>query len=96
VEHFLRKAVDQVWNHPKRDNCVAVNKAGGSWRSGEYFDIRHGDTEFGVRCFFRSSVTSVCSLSSLLEGQCIFCATVYWKCVIWFLILQGITVKRLL
>lgn len=25
---LLRKPADQVWNHPKREKCVLVNKAG--------------------------------------------------------------------
>ena len=32
----------------KRKKYVAVNKAERNWRSEEHFDIRHGDTEFGV------------------------------------------------
>jgi hypothetical protein len=31
-----------------KKKCVAVNKAESGWRSLEYFDIRHGDAEFGV------------------------------------------------
>lgn len=38
------------WNEPepKREKCVAVNKAERNWRSEEHFDIRYGDAEFGV------------------------------------------------
>jgi len=46
VGHLARKVSDWVWNQPKREKCVAVNKTERSWRSEEYFDIRHGDAEF--------------------------------------------------
>ena len=35
-------------NEPIRKKCVAVNKVEWSWISEAHFDIRHGDTEFGV------------------------------------------------
>lgn len=31
-----------------RKKCVAVNKAERNWRFEEHFDVRHGDSEFGV------------------------------------------------
>lgn len=46
VEYLLRKAANREWDQPKRKNCVAVNKDERSWRSEEYFNFRHGDTEF--------------------------------------------------
>jgi hypothetical protein len=33
---------------PKREKCVAVNKAERNWKPTKHFNIRHGDTEFGV------------------------------------------------
>lgn len=42
------KAAEREQTQSKRKKCVVVNKTVRSWRSKEYFDIRHGDTEFGV------------------------------------------------
>ena len=47
-EYLLRKTANREWEQPKRKRSVAVNKAVGSCRSKECFDIRHGDAEFGV------------------------------------------------
>ena len=44
----LREAANKEQNQSKRKKCVPVNKATGSRRSEEHFDIRHGDAEFGV------------------------------------------------
>jgi hypothetical protein len=46
--YLPRRAGSREWNQPKREKCVAANKAKRSWRSEEHFDIRHGDAEFGV------------------------------------------------
>lgn len=43
------RAADWGWNPPKRENCVAVNKAGADWSSEEPFDVGHGDAERGIR-----------------------------------------------
>jgi hypothetical protein len=43
-----RKATHWELNQPKREKCVAVNKAERSWSSEEHFDIRPGDAEFRV------------------------------------------------
>ena len=48
VGYLLRKAANREWNQPKREKCVAVNKAEMGWRSEEDLDIRHRDAEFGV------------------------------------------------
>ena len=48
VGNLPKKTGKREWNQFKRKKCVAVNKAERSWRSEEHFDIRHGDTEFGV------------------------------------------------
>ena len=47
MEFLPRKAANQEWNQPKRNNSVVVNKAEKIWRS-EEFDLRHGDAEFGI------------------------------------------------
>ena len=44
----LRRAAIRESNQPKRQQCVAVNKAERSWRSEEHFEIRHGDADFGI------------------------------------------------
>jgi len=46
--YLLRKAANREWNQPTRKKCVAVNKAERNWRFEEHFDVRHGDSEFGV------------------------------------------------
>ena len=43
--YLPRRAANRVWNQPKRETHVAVNKAERSWGSE---DIRHGDADFGV------------------------------------------------
>lgn len=48
ISYLPRGAGSQVWNQPKRKKYVAVNQAERSWRYEQLFDIRHGDTEFGV------------------------------------------------
>lgn len=98
----LRKAASREWSLFKIKNCVVVEKANRSWSSEECFDIRHGDRVWSLSCWFLvllwSSISSLFSLSSLLEYQCVFCVIVCWKYVICFsiLILQGITAKKLL
>ena len=41
IGYLSRRAANREWNQPKRKKCVSVNKAERSWRSEEYFDIRH-------------------------------------------------------
>ena len=48
VEYLPRRTVNREWKQPKREKCVAVNKAERSWRSEEHFEIRHGDAELVV------------------------------------------------
>lgn len=42
------KTASREWNQPKIKTFVAVNKNERSWRPDDHFDIRYGDTEFGV------------------------------------------------
>jgi hypothetical protein len=77
-----RKAATWRWNQPKREKCVAVNKAERSWSSEEHFDIRPGDAEFRVypagfwSCF--ASVFSPCVpfLPCVLDKEA---KTIQWK-----------------
>lgn len=46
--YLLRDTADWVWDQPKREKCIAVNKAEKTWRSEEHFGIRHEEVEFGV------------------------------------------------
>ena len=44
-----RRIASRIWNQPReRERDVEINKAEGTWRPEEHFDIRHGDAEFGV------------------------------------------------
>lgn len=68
-----------MWNHPKREKCVVVNKNGRSWRSQEHFVIRHGDLASDMKffpavcccCFF----VIVCFC--LFSGFCCCCLFVF-------------------
>lgn len=46
VGYLQRRAANREWNQPMRKRHIAVNKDERSWRSEEYFNFRHGDTEF--------------------------------------------------
>lgn len=48
VGYLTRKATDQVWNQTKWMKYVTVSKSKRNWKYEEYFDIRHGNAEFGV------------------------------------------------
>jgi hypothetical protein len=48
MAYLPKRAANRVWNQPKREKCVIINKAERSWRSEESFDIRHGNAVFGV------------------------------------------------
>jgi hypothetical protein len=88
LRYLLRIAADQMWSQPKREKCVAVNKAERNWRSEEPFDIRHRDADIGVctdgfqTCF--APIFPHCALFSPFWNDR-FCAIVWWKYVIWSL-----------
>jgi hypothetical protein len=67
------RGANRKWNQTKRTKCAAVNKAGGSWRLKEHFDIRQGDAEFRV---FPTSLVSrhlvQCFLTMLPFGMEIY------------------------
>lgn len=72
MDYLPRRAVDQVWNQPKK--CVTVNKGGRSWSSKECLDVRHGEAEFDVcpaRCqsCFVVGFSSLCFLTYLWESN---------------------------
>ena len=48
IEFLPRGTADWVWSWLGRQMCVSVNKPETSWGFEEYFDIGHGDVEFGV------------------------------------------------
>lgn len=43
IRYLSRRAGNWEWNQPKRNKCIAVNKAEQSWRSEECFGIRHAE-----------------------------------------------------
>ena len=70
--YLLNRTDNRKWNQPKREKCVAVNRAEKSGRSEEHFDTRHGDAEFGVcpACFwscFGPGFSHLCSFSYILK-----------------------------
>lgn len=52
VGYLPRRAANSMWDWPKREECVAVDKLPLQrlrvWSSEERTDIRHGDTKSGV------------------------------------------------
>jgi hypothetical protein len=85
---LLRKAANQIWNQPKREKCVAVNKTERNLRSEEYFDNRHGNEEFGVcSAGFRSCFGPIfpyyAPSSCLSDWKCMICTIVCWEHVIY-------------
>jgi hypothetical protein len=72
VEYLLRNAENKKCRQPKRKKWVADSKDERGWQYKGYFDIRHGDAEFGV-CpsvfsgFVLVSISSLWSLPSPLE-----------------------------
>ena len=94
---LLRRGTHREWDQSKRKKCVAVNKE-------ELVEdlknmLTSGKEMQSLRCLVLlwSRISSLSSLSSLLEWKCISCAIICCKYVICYLILilQGITVKRL-
>ena len=100
--YLSRRVVIREWKQTKREQCVVVNKAERCCRSEEYFNIRHEDTEFRVcPAGFQSCCVSVfphyalfppfCNINTQSVPLSIGNTLSAFK----FLILQGITVKRL-
>ena len=93
----LGKVTNREWNQPTRKKCVVVNKAERNWRSEECFDIRHGDTEFGV-CTV-SSWSYLGPVSSHYDPFLSFLLVMYFLCCCMLevcdLVFILITLKRL-
>lgn len=79
VGYLTRKAVNEEWKHPKREEFIAINKAEIIWRFEMFSDVRHGETELtkmvlGI-ALFQYFLTHIPSLP--LKWQCIPYAIVY-------------------
>ena len=99
--YLPRRATNWLWNQPKKQKCVAVNKCKWSWRSEDHFNIRRGDAEHGVcPANFLYCLSPVfphyAPFSPFWMAMYIRCHCI-WKYVIcfWIVILQGVKFKRL-
>lgn len=78
IRYLLRKAPNREYNKPQIKEVVAVNKDGWSWRYEKYFDIRHGDVEFGLcSASFLTCFDSLFPHYEILEWKLIFLCC--WK-----------------
>jgi hypothetical protein len=94
--YLLRRAVHRKWNKPIIMKCVAGDKVERSWRSEEHFDIRLGVV--GLECaqlvfwFFFGTIFSHYAPFPSTWNDSVYPVPLD----VGSMILQGITVKRLL